>query len=361
MSGAASIQGFFFATRFHAPPHILLSSSKSLTKTRGEHAWEVAHRTLVPAFGPIGIHNMFDEMYDIATQLVAKWARDGPEEAIDVVSDYTRLTLDSIALCAMDKRFNSFYKEDLHPFVGAMVDFLVESGRRNRRTRIESFLNKAPERQYFKDIETMRSVAAEVIARRKANPSDKKDLLNALLFGKDPKTGERLTEQSVMDNMITFLIAGHETTSGLLSFTTYFLLKNPEALQKAQQEVDQVVGRRPITFKDMSNLPYIEACLRESLRLWPTAPAFTLTPVPGTTGPVIIGGEYQILPDQPIVVVLPAIGRDHEVYGPDANEYKPDRMYGENFTKLPPNAWKPFGNGVRGCIGRPFAWQEGMF
>jgi cytochrome P450/NADPH-cytochrome P450 reductase len=68
------------------------------TAYHGEHNWGVAHRTLVPAFGPIGIKDMFDEMYDIGTQLVAKWARMGPEVAINVTDDYTRLTLDSIAL-----------------------------------------------------------------------------------------------------------------------------------------------------------------------------------------------------------------------------------------------------------------------
>lgn len=64
-----------------------------------------------------------DEMYDLATQLVAKWARGGPDARINVTNDFTRLTLDSIALCAMGKRFNSFYSEEMHPFVGAMVRF----------------------------------------------------------------------------------------------------------------------------------------------------------------------------------------------------------------------------------------------
>src|SRR5690349_9242681 len=97
-----------------------------------------------------------EEMYDIATQLVAKWARIGPDEPINVTDDYTRLTLDSIALCAMGKRFNSFYSEKMHPFVDAMVGFLVESGRRQRRTALESFLNRAPQRQYDQDIKTMK-------------------------------------------------------------------------------------------------------------------------------------------------------------------------------------------------------------
>jgi cytochrome P450 / NADPH-cytochrome P450 reductase len=175
-----------------------------------EPNWGIAHRVLVPAFGPFGIKDMFDEMYDIATQLVAKWARQGEDVLINVTDDFTRLTLDSIALCAMDKRFNSFYKEKMHPFVGAMVGFLAESGRRDKRTRLEMMLNSAPERQYQADIALMRAVAAEVIAHRRANPADKKDLLNAMLFGKDPKTGQRLTDDNIMNNMLTFLIAGRD-------------------------------------------------------------------------------------------------------------------------------------------------------
>ena len=178
------------------------------TAYHGEPTWASAHRTLVPAFGPLGIKDMFDEMYDIATQLVAKWARQGPDASINVTDDFTRLTLDSIALCAMDKRFNSFYKEQMHPFVGAMVGFLAESGRRGTRTRLEMLLNTAPERQYQADIALMSSVAAEVVAHRRSNPVDKKYLLNAMLLGKDPKTGLRLSDDNIMSNMLTFLVAG---------------------------------------------------------------------------------------------------------------------------------------------------------
>lgn len=329
------------------------------TAFHGEHNWEVAHRTLVPAFGPIGIKDMFDEMYDIATQLIAKWARQGSDR-INVTDDYTRLTLDSIALCAMDKRFNSFYSEKLHPFVDAMVNFLLESGRRPRRTRLESLLCPSYDRQYKQDIAQMRKVAEEVMAYRRANPSDKKDLLNAMLFGKDPKTGEHLSDDNVLNNMITFLIAGHETTSGLLSFASYYLLKNPEALQKAQQEVDNVVGKGPVKFDHMSKLPYIEAILRETLRLSPTAPAFTVEPIRTVPDPVVLAGKYWIPAGAPIIAWLPQAGRDSTVFGADAEAFRPERMYGENFSELPSNAWKPFGNGARGCIGRPFAWQEAI-
>lgn len=334
------------------------TGSGLFTAFHGEHAWEVAHRVLVPAFGPIGIQNMWDEMHDIATQLVSKWARLDPEESIHVTDDFTRLTLDSIALASMDKRFNSFYREDMHPFVDAMTEFLVESGARNRKTRLEMLLNRAPQIQYEKNIALMRSVAQEVIDRRRKTPSDKKDLLNALLLGKDPKTGERMTDESIMDNMITFLIAGHETTSGLLSFSTYYLLRNPDTLQRAQKEVDDVVGTGPIKLEHMSKLPYVEAILRESLRLSPTAPAFSVSPVSGTTEPVMLGGEYMVPPDASLVIWLSRAQRDPAVYGDDSHEFKPERMLGENFAKYGAGAWKPFGNGSRGCIGRPFAWQE---
>ncbi|KIW76336.1 hypothetical protein Z517_11082 [Fonsecaea pedrosoi CBS 271.37] len=326
----------------------------------GEHDWEVAHRVLVPAFGPIGIHDMYDEMYDIGTQLIAKWARGGPEQKIAATDDFTRLTLDSIALCVMDKRFNSFYSEKLHPFVDAMVGFLLESGRRTQRTRIGSLLNRSVERQYYQDIDTMRTVAKEMVDHRRANPVDKKDLLNAMLFGKDPKTGERMTDDSIINNIITFLIAGHETTSGLLSFAFYQLCKNPEAMRKAQEEVDSVVGKGPVTVQHLTKLPYIEAVMRETLRLNPTAPAFALKPLDTVAGPVVLAGKYTIPPGSPIIALLTKAHRDPVVYGADAEEFKPERMYGENFTKLPPNSWKPFGNGARGCIGRPFAWQEAI-
>jgi len=83
--------------------------------------------------------------------------------------------------------------------------------------------------------------------------------LNAMLNGVDPKTGEKMTEDSVIDNMITFLIAGHETTSGLLSFAFYYMLKNPKAYEKAQEEVDEVVGKGPITVEHLNKLPYLNA------------------------------------------------------------------------------------------------------
>jgi cytochrome P450/NADPH-cytochrome P450 reductase len=150
----------------------------------------------------------------------------------------------------------------------------------------------------------------------------------------------------------------------MLSFLFYHLLKNPSAYQTAQKEVDDVIGTNAITIDYISKLPYIDACLKEALRLNPTAPAFAVTPrtdLPNSDQPVFIGGgKYEVKPGMPVVILSQPTQRDPKVYGADAREFKPERLLPEPFSKLPPNAWKPFGNGSRGCIGRPFAWQEAI-
>jgi cytochrome P450/NADPH-cytochrome P450 reductase len=108
----------------------------------------------------------------------------------------------------MGTRFNSFYHEELHPFVDAMTGFLSESGARSSRPAFANYFMRSAQQKFDTDITFMKEISQGLIEERKANPNDKKDLLNAMIKGKDPKTGEGLTEQSIMNNMITFLIAG---------------------------------------------------------------------------------------------------------------------------------------------------------
>ncbi|EXM18563.1 Flavoprotein pyridine nucleotide cytochrome reductase [Fusarium oxysporum f. sp. vasinfectum] len=321
-----------------------------------EHNWELAHRLLMPAFGPLPIKDMFPEMQDIVSQMVLKWARSGPDHHINVPDDFTRLTLDSIAICAMGTRFNSFYHEEQHAFVNGMVSILAECFARSRRPPLPQAFFSKQDRAFKEDIDKLVSIAKELLDARRRHPTPRKDLLNAMINNKDPKTGESLDDQTIIRNMITFLIAGHETTSGLLSFLFYELLANPEALAAAQEEVDTVIGKKPITVDHMGKLPYIEGCLRETLRLHPTAPAFSLE----AKGDQVLGGRYKLQDGHVVTVFLSGLHRDKAIYGPDADTFKPERMVGENFSSLPPGAWKPFGNGVRACIGRPFAWQEAI-
>lgn len=327
-----------------------------------DHDWQQAHRTLMPAFGPLSIQGMFGEMHDVASQLVLKWARMGPSYRIPVTSDFTRLTLDTIALCAMDYRFNSFYQDELHPFVQAMNSGLTAA---SDRLKVSSLVRKMmpwdkSAEKVKQDGAYMQQVARELVQIRRENPTEKRDLLNAMVNNADPKTGEYMSDELISANMVTFLIAGHETTSGLLSFAMVNLLKNPAAYFKAQQEVDTVLGRGKMTPEHLKDLRYIDAVLRETLRLTPTAPAFSRSIRSNNTKETeeLLGGKYAIRRDDKVLCLIGKAQRDPKVYGDNANEFKPERMLEDNFQRLPKGAWKPFGNGVRACIGRAFAWQE---
>lgn len=323
-----------------------------------EPNWGKAHRILMPAFGPLGLRKMFDPMLDIAAQLVLRWARFGEHAVIDVADQMTRLTLDTIALCAFDYRFNSFYQNEMHPFVDAMVDALKEAGNRARRPELINRAMLVSERRYEADIRELHEVADQLIAERRRDPraQDNDDLLARMLAAKDPVTGQGLSDENVRFQMVTFLIAGHETTSGLLSFALYLLLANPDVLARTRAAVDEVLGDEEPKLVHLPRLRYVEQVLMEALRLWPTAPAFALQAKEPTT----IGGRYLIDPDDVVFVLAPMLHRDPTVWGADVESFRPERFEREAAAALPPDAWKPFGHGQRACIGRPFAMQEAL-
>ncbi|KAI1108679.1 cytochrome P450 [Nemania sp. NC0429] len=309
----------------------------------------------MPAFGPLSIRGMFDEMHDIAAQMSLKFARHGSSTPIPAADDFTRLALDTLALCSMGFRFNSFYAKELHPMIEAMAGFLTACGGRPNRV-LPSFFYRKEDAKFWEDIKVLRQTAEAVLEERKKNPDGRKDLLNAMLNGVDPKTGKHMSDSSIIDNLITFLIAGHETTSGTLSFTFYRLLKNPECYRKVQKEVDEVVGKGPITVEHLSKMPYITAVLRETLRLDSPIGIFVVTSLEDQ----LLAETYPVSKGEPCAVYLVRSHLDPAVWGEDALEFKPERMLDEPFNKLPKNAWKPFGNGARACIGRPFAMQEAI-
>jgi len=349
-------------TRFDKKIHAALQQVRDFggnglfTAATQEPDWGKAHRILMPVFGPAALRGMFPGMLDIAEQLLVKWERQGPAQRIDVVDNMTRLTLDTIALCAFDYRFNSFYSTEMHPFVGAMVRALAESGARTRRLPLQNRLMLITKRQYDEDVRLMHQIADELISDRKkhGDPGGKTDILSTMLNAIDSQTGERLSEENVRDQMVTFLIAGHETTSGLLSFTIHALLRHPEAMAKAREEVERVLGNETPRFEHVAQLVYLDQVFKETLRLWPTAPAFAVYSYAEET----TLGPYPIHREQTLYVLAPMLHRDPKVWGDDAEAFNPDHFAFENAAKLPPNAWKPFGNGQRACIGRPFALQE---
>lgn len=180
-------------------------SNALFTANTSELNWELAHRILTPAFNPLNLQNMFVQMKEIASQCILRWARLGPTNVVPVSDDWTRLTLDTLALTSMGYRFNSFYTEQMHPFVASFARVLDTAGSRTFRPPGTSVFYRAQDAQYFADIKYMREVSAKLIDERQAQPVEIKDLLSAMLDGIDSRTGKKLSRETVIDNMVSVL------------------------------------------------------------------------------------------------------------------------------------------------------------
>ncbi|PWN52918.1 cytochrome P450 family protein [Violaceomyces palustris] len=346
-------------SKFHKVPGRALKEVRAFagdglfTAYDEEPNWLLAHKILVPAFGPVAIRNMFPQMEDIATQMLFRWDH-YTGQPFDVADQFTRLTLDTIALCAFDLRFNSFHTDSMHPFIEDMNYLLKASSDRTSYPEWSKKVFIFQEAEYQKRVASLHKLCDDIIAARKKKPGvGVNDLLTRMLEGKDPDTGAQLSDENIRYQLVTFLVAGHETTSGLLSFVTYYLLKNPSAYRKVREEVD-AFGQ--VTQSNFHQFKYIDAVLKETLRLCPTAPAYS---VQTRAAKEILPGGYQVEAGTNLVVVVPKLHRDPKVYE-DPEVFKPERFLDGGFEALPPNSWKPFGNGQRACIGRGFAMQEAV-
>ncbi|MFD2078948.1 cytochrome P450 / NADPH-cytochrome P450 reductase [Actinopolymorpha cephalotaxi] len=347
-------------SRFHKPIDPPLSHVRDFagdglfTARSDEPSWGQAHRILMPAFGQRSMKAYFPQMLEVAEQLVGKWQhRQGAD--LNMAEDMTRLALDTISLTGFGHRFNSFDAEELHPFLQAMGNALVEAMTRMRQLPFVTSMRRGQDRAYRDDIQTMQNLVDEVIRERRAEGrTGGSDLLGLMLDAADPVTGERLSDENIRNQVLTFLIAGHETTSGLLSFALYLLLRNPHVLAQAYAEVDRLLpGDSLPTYETVMKLDVIPRILDETLRLWSPIPGIGLTAYEDT----VLGGRYPVAKGQKISVLLAPL-HTHPGAWERPEEFDIDRWLPERKAEHHPHAYKPFGNGERACIGRQFALTE---
>ena len=195
-----------------------------------------------------------------------------------------------------------------------------------------------------------RMADAAIEARAKRGPEGVPDLLDLLLAGEDPETQRRMRTAELRDNLLTFIVAGHETTALTLAWSLYLMAFDPGAQEKARREVLSVAQGGAVTGEDVARLPYVRRVIDEALRLYPPAGMVSRTAQAADTlcGRTIARGDTVILP-------IYALHRHHALYEapnaflPDRWEEKPGRY-----------AYLPFGDGPRICIGASFAIQEAV-
>lgn len=298
--------------------------------------------------------NFFDQRDSIAA-IVPAWTSK-PGQKVNVADGLKRLNLQSVAWSLFHHK-GDWMSGPFPEFLTAIDQSTMEAVKRPTRPKLLNSL--LFQRGYDKDIRTMRDFCAGIIATRKSEKEPRDDLLNAMLNGKDPQTGGSLSYEQVIDEIINMYI-GSATSPCFVSFALYYLLKNPEYLTKAREEIDSILGADgELSPENLDKFQFNNAILREAMRLSAVAPGFNIEPRPDVnTGPHVslAGGTYQIPSNQAIIAVLGAVNRDPAVFD-DPDVFRPERMLGEAYDRLPSGVKKGFGNGKRSCFGTNFAWQ----
>ncbi|MER5950107.1 cytochrome P450 [Streptomyces sp. NPDC001904] len=333
-----------------------LAGDGLFTAYNSEPNWQLAHDILAPGFSREAMEGYHPLMLDVAGQLTDAWdASEAAGRSVDVPGDMTKLTLETIARTGFGHDFGSFEREKLHPFVTAMVGALSFAQRRNVVPPLLSALQRGAEKRNAADRAYLNRTVDDVIAARRASGGGPGDLLDRMLDVAHPETGERLAPENIRRQVITFLVAGHETTSGALSFALHYLAQNPGVLATAREEVDRVWGAVDVpAYEQVAKLRYLRRVLDESLRLWPTAPAFAREAVSDTT----LGGTHPMRRGAWALVLTTMLHRDPVAWGDDPESFDPDRFAPQAVRARPGHVFKPFGTGARACIGRQFALHE---
>lgn len=328
-----------------------------------EPNWQLAHDILMPAFSRRAMEDYHGIMVDAVDQLCTRW--DEASGPVDVTHDTAKLTLETIGRAAFSYEFGSFESDERHPMVAALLRALYTSGQKTKLGSVPGGRILGPwydlrnrEHQRYAD-----DLLDELIDNRESARSAEGngDILDLMLSTRHPVTGESLSQRNIRYQILTFLVAGYETTASAIAFALYYLAQHPDVLDRVRAEVDEVIGDGVPTFEQIPRLRYLRRVLDETLRLWPAAPTMARTALHDTVlRETTVPGGYAMHPGDVAVVVLPLVHRDPEAWGADADGFDPDRWLPERARGRMPHVYKPFGTGERACIGRQFALHESM-
>ncbi|KAJ3321561.1 hypothetical protein HDV06_004097 [Boothiomyces sp. JEL0866] len=329
------------------------------TSSTSDPHWELAHKLLMPTFSPKAIKNYTNEIFNITIALKKifdTFAKDGTHVPLN--HHMTNVTFESIGRVGFGYSFHVLDSPDAksHPFLEAMGYCLGELINRMLTPDFVKAMPLPSNRKFNNSIALMRKTVDEVISARKSKPKsekDNKDLLDFMLTAAD-EHGEKMPDGLIRDQVITFLIAGHDTTSNTLTWAIWLLHQNPNWLKKVQDEVDSLNwSLETPELMDISKLNVVERVLKETLRMHPPVQRITKVCKKDT----VLPSGYFVPGNTNCAISANALHNNPDVY-PEPQTFNPDRWLPEEESKRSPFSWLPFSIGARGCIGRQFAMLE---
>ena len=342
-------EGFSRTTRLSAIANDMGFSG--LFSAEGD-AWRRQRPMVMASFDPGHIKSYFRALVKVTERFKRRWQRcAAAHTAIDLQADLMRYTVDVTAGLAFGTDINTLESEE--EVIQTHLDKVFPSLFRRLFSPFP-WLNWFHDRGLPKHLQALKVAVADFIAqaraRMEAEPKLREkptNLIEAMIAARDnPDSG--LTDGDVAGNVLTMLLAGEDTTANTLAWMIYLLYRNPEALRKAQQEV---LGIDAEKYEEVAALPYVDACISETMRLKPVAPIIMLQPTRDTKI-----GEIEV-PARTLIMCLMRAGPTDERRFPDAQAFDPGRWVSAN-SNSPKRVTMPFGAGPRLCPGRYLAMLE---
>lgn len=308
--------------------------------------WRTQRRIAQPAFRHDKLAGFASGMVQAAEDMVAGWQAD---TVVDVAEAMNRLTLRIAGETLLGLDLTGEAEE-----VGQALSDVLGGFIKGVTLPIVDYLPLPSTIRYRRGLATLDRVVREIIARRRADGSSHDDLLGMFMDARDAQTGLGMSDDQLRDEVLTMLLAGHETTANALAFTLMCLAQHPEVAAKVAAEARAVQG--PLGVGSLGQLGYIDQVLRESMRLYPPVwvESRRATEADVIGGVPIPAGGYVFLSQFAI--------QRHPRYWSSPLEFRPERWAEPALcpdgSPRPRHAWFPFGLGGRKCIGEHFAMME---